>query len=284
MPHQTGMIEVSYYHTYPEKDQEGNTKYFKTFDEVKTYYGEYYDQITFIFCNECDLTELPELPSNLVTLYCCWNELKVLPKLPSTLRDLYCAHNEFTSFPELPEGLTSYNGGDNNYGRIENLPMSLTSLTICNSKIEYIPDLSEYTNLTTFHCSNCGLVKLPELPLSLNLLICDGNKLTSLLNLPSGLGTIYAYGNQLVEFMFPDSIDSMDISNNQLTTIPPIPKSLNVFAFKGNPLKEPCRIYDTKIIINGFHHFKYSSGNKILSFGNEPDTDTITKLNVYKKY
>ena len=53
------------------------------------------------------LTELPELPEGVRTVYCYGNKLLSLPgTLPSTLLVLDCASNQLTTLPNtLPAGL-----------------------------------------------------------------------------------------------------------------------------------------------------------------------------------
>ena len=58
---------------------------------------EIYDNITYLFCNNQELTSLPYLP--LVTdLWCSNNKLTSLPELPS-VKYLICDNNQLTSLP-----------------------------------------------------------------------------------------------------------------------------------------------------------------------------------------
>lgn len=275
-------IKVSLYSEEPLCRQ--YTEYFDTFDDVKKYYGIWYNNIQYIYCVECDLDELPELPTSLHTLYCGWNNLSKLPELPSSLRYLYCNDNNFSWFPKLPEGLLSYNGGNNYYAVVKNLPSTLTSLSITNSVVWQIQDLSALESLSFLDVSGCGLGELPCLPNSLEMLICANNHLTHLTNLPSSLQTLYARNNQLIEVQFPDSIDTIDIYNNALWTLPPIPNSVEYLAFGKNPLTRPVRIYEAEVIVNHFHHLKYNTGMKILSYGNEQDSNSVQKITAWKKH
>ena len=53
-------------------------------------------------CNHEYISELPELPSRLTQLYCCFNNIADLPELPSGLEVLYCSYNPI-------KYITSYN-------------------------------------------------------------------------------------------------------------------------------------------------------------------------------
>jgi hypothetical protein len=276
------MIKISFSSKFPEIDQTilCYDPLTWSFEDIKLHYGKSYNNIKYIFCNECNLTELPELPTNLVTLFCCWNKLKSLPKLPSTLKDLYCSSNEFTVFPKLPEGLHSFSGGNNNYGRVEGLPKSLFSLSIHNSKIDHIDDLQELTNLVHFTCFRCNLTKLPNLPNSLQLLICCNNFLTELPELSNNLITLYTNDNKLTEIKFTKNMSSLDCSNNKLVSMPSIPYSLEYIKFGGNPFHDPILIRKAKIIIGGTHHLKCVNKSDMycMSRGNELDTSPERRM------
>lgn len=275
-------IQVSLYSKEPMCNQ--YTKYFKTFDDVKAYYGDQYNDIQFIFCAECDLDELPELPTSLHTLYCGMNNLSKLPELPSSLRYLYCNDNNFSWFPKLPEGLLGYNGGNNYYDVVKNLPSTLTSLSIPNSIVWQIQDMSMLENLSFLNVSDCDLGELPKLPDSVEMLISTNNNLTHLTNLPSSLHTLYARDNKLIEVQFPDKINTIDVYNNALWTLPPISNSVEFLAFGKNPLTKPVRIYETEVITNHFYHLKYNTGMKILSYGNGQDTNGVQNWIAWKKH
>ena len=61
-----------------------------------------------------DLTELPELPDTLKTLFCFDNKLTELPELPDTLKTLICYNNKLTELPELPDTLEYLYCSNNN--------------------------------------------------------------------------------------------------------------------------------------------------------------------------
>ena len=87
-----------------------NTKYnledandinFDSFDKIIDY-----DKVVYIFCSDCNLTELPKLPNSLLEFRSCYNKLTKLPELPNSLQELYCYNNQLTSLPELPNSLS----------------------------------------------------------------------------------------------------------------------------------------------------------------------------------
>jgi Leucine-rich repeat (LRR) protein len=61
--------------------------------------------LTYLYCSNNILTELPELPQTLIDLVCSRNRLIELPKLPDTLTELDCSDNQLKELPELPDTL-----------------------------------------------------------------------------------------------------------------------------------------------------------------------------------
>jgi len=89
------------------------------------------------------LTSLPELPENLVSLVCCINQLIFLPELPKTLKKLYCSDNQLTSLPNLPESLTYLNCDNNQLTYLPELPKNIKWILFKNNIIyEIIYDLN----------------------------------------------------------------------------------------------------------------------------------------------
>ena len=51
-----------------------------------------------LFCDNNQLTSLPEIPEGLEVLYCNNNRLLALPALPNSLESLNCSNNQLTIF------------------------------------------------------------------------------------------------------------------------------------------------------------------------------------------
>jgi hypothetical protein len=56
-------------------------------------------------CSECNLSELPELPTTLTQLICYNNNLIELPGLHNPLNYILCGNNKLRELPQLPNGL-----------------------------------------------------------------------------------------------------------------------------------------------------------------------------------
>lgn len=279
----TSMITVSYNYNF-KNETPIDSREFETWPSAIAYYGSDWDNVEYINCDHCDLDYLPVLPKNLRILYCNNNKLIELPELPPNIRCVYCSNNKITSFPVLHEGIISYHGSGNNYKKIDGLPKSLIALSISNLNIEYIQDLSGLTNLIFLQINNSGLTVMPYLPNSLKFLLCRNNMLTELVNLPKTLKMIRAENNLLAKLELPDDIESLHVVGNQLKTMPPIPKCIKYLAFGDNPLINPIRIYETRIIVRGCHFMEYKTGKCVLSYGNEPYTREIDKLKIQRTY
>ena len=81
-----------------------------------------------LYCQETQITSLPELPASLKRLDAWAIPLKVLPPLPRGLKYLYCSDTQITSLPELPPGLVELNCYNTQITVLPELPLSLEVL------------------------------------------------------------------------------------------------------------------------------------------------------------
>ena len=87
--------------------------------------------------------------------------------------------------------------------------------------MKYIKTYKIFENTqTNMDVSRKGLSSLPKLPISLETLYCNYNKLTSLPELPDSLRYLSCY-------------------NNQLSSLPELPNTLITLSCHNNPFKEP---------------------------------------------
>jgi hypothetical protein len=146
-----------------------------------------------LFCNDIQLSALPELPESLEILDCGRNFLKELPKLPAGLKQLHCWANSLKILPELPDGLEYLVCFQNKLENLPKLPDSLLILTCGDNKLQSLPELP--ASLMKLHCNENQLLELPTLPPNLQDLSCVKNKLTLLPLLPQELQALQAHMN-----------------------------------------------------------------------------------------
>ncbi|MBK6400088.1 MAG: T9SS type A sorting domain-containing protein [Bacteroidetes bacterium] len=132
--------------------------------------------------------------------------LSFVPALPDSLSYLQVAYDSsITSLPTLPNGLITLTCNNNNLISLPQLPPRLV-------------------NLHTFQ--NPSLHSLGNLPSSLEYLHCGSDSLTSFPYAPN-LKQIYAGFNQISSIsLFPPQLELLDIDNNGISSLPPLPASI----------------------------------------------------------
>ncbi|MBK7966530.1 MAG: leucine-rich repeat domain-containing protein [Bacteroidetes bacterium] len=162
--------------------------------------------LQYLHCEKNQLVSIPQLPISLKWLMCYGNSLTTLPTININLEMLRCMHNQLTSIPSInPGNLKELNFSNNQVTSLPILPPSLKVLTCNNNSLDSLPVLP--TNLESLSCINCQLTFLPSLTQLHNLeyIILSQNQLSSL---PASL---------------PGSLEHIDFSNNQFTSLPPLP-------------------------------------------------------------
>lgn len=185
----------------------------------------YFENLTHLNCSYNQITQLPELPSNLIYLNsshcinlstiesfphslefidCSYNQINILPDLPSNLKELYCAFNSLSLLPNLPYHLTHIDCSFNN----------LTSLP-------YLPE-----NLVHINCSYNELTSLPDLPLELGLLY---NNPLNIFN--NDIECVGSYSDIFEDLLgiYPSCLDS----NNIITQNINLPLGWSMFSIYG---------------------------------------------------
>ena len=185
----------------------------------------YFENLTHLNCSYNQITQLPELPSNLIYLNsshcinlstiesfphnlefidCSYNQINILPDLPSNLKELYCAFNSLSLLPNLPYYLTHIDCSFNN----------LTSLP-------YLPE-----NLVHINCSYNELTSLPDLPLELGLLY---NNPLNIFN--NDIECVGSYSDIFEDLLgiYPSCLDS----NNIITQNINLPLGWSMFSIYG---------------------------------------------------
>lgn len=97
---------------------------------------------------------------------------------------------------------------------------SRTSLNIGSKSISSLQGVGYFSKLTSLICSGNYLTSLPELPSSLTTLGCANNQLASLPTLPSGLVYLACSTNKLTSLpALPDNLETLYCGGNRFTTL-----------------------------------------------------------------
>ena len=114
---------------------------------------EYFVALEWLYCQNNQLTALPELPSGLLYLNCSNNQITALPALPSGLIWFFCSYNKLTALPELPSGLVEMECQNNQLTTLQKLPSTLQYLTCQNNQLTSI-DATATKFMFILHCWN----------------------------------------------------------------------------------------------------------------------------------
>lgn len=177
-------------------------------------------QLTYLCCNNCDLTKFVSLPGTLRELVCGKNKLKVLPDLPFQLRELLCSQNKLTEILSLPITLTKLCCDQNQLKSLPDLPNGLEILSCVNNLIKELPKLP--SSLKTLNCAHNELELLPKLPNELKIINCSCNKIISLPKLPPKIKLLKCCMNKvrILPKDLPISLTEFSCSNNRLIDLP----------------------------------------------------------------
>ena len=211
---------------------------------------EYFKNLTDLDCSDNNLTKIPILSKSLTSLNFSENQVTTLPVLPNTLthlqfnnnnvtklptilpnslQDLICYNNNITmdTMSILPNNLKYLQCGNNHIKYFQNFPNSLYDISCGGSSLLSISKLPD--SLKSFECEYSPNFVAPSiLPPSLISYVCSGTKNTTTLpTLPNTLTSLDASQNRLTNLpSIPLGLTYLNVSINQLTDLPPLPLSL----------------------------------------------------------
>ncbi len=158
-------------------------------------------------CESNRLTSLPKLPFGLEYLNISWNQLTSLPELPNSLKVFKCVNNPLVDLPELPSNLESFTYAYVDITELPKLPTSLEHLSMGNTKIAGILDLSQFHNLKslTFSRNYITGVKLSPTAKYENINL-RGNMMTSTADITGRTDIVWdkEEDNGFIYFQFAD--------------------------------------------------------------------------------
>ncbi len=141
---------------------------------------QYFTSLTYLGCNDNQLTSLPALPNTLTFLDCSSNNLTSLPVLPNSLTVLNCNTNSLTTLPTLPSRLDTLICSTNALTTLPNLPNSLTDLVCDYNSLTNLPTLPD--SLQYLYCANNNISCFPTFPNTIVYLLIDPNPYNCLPN------------------------------------------------------------------------------------------------------
>ncbi len=120
-----------------------------------------------------------------------------------------------------------------------NLPHSLQGLNVSsNLGITSLPSFSSFTNLVYLFCTSCSLTSLPSMPNSLQRLDCYSNSITALPDLSNTqIALLICLHNNISSIpsgYLPNTLLTLEILNNLLTSIGSLPPNLTKLNVEGN--------------------------------------------------
>lgn len=187
---------------------------------------QYFINLDTLICSYNPLTELNNLPPNLIylnTSYCV--NLSQLNNLPSSLIFLDCSYNQISQLPILPIGLKKLFCAVNNINSIDYLPHHLTHLDCSFNNLTELPFLP--SNLIHINCSYNQISSLPDLPEELGLTY--NNPLNIFNNNIECVGT---YPNVFEDLLGIYESCSTEVSSNNLTL--EFSEGWSIFTLLGN--------------------------------------------------
>lgn len=197
-----------------------------------------YKNLRYLNMTHCmNLKGLEYLPPRLEVLCCSYNpKLEKLPKMPDGLKKLDC-NNCSISELELNENIENL-VCDKNF--ITSMPglyrfNRLTKMDISNNFIKELDSLPP--NIKRLLCDGNNLTWLPDLPDSLTCIDMSANSLTELPKLPPNLVTLYCETNRIKYIKnLPGGLRTLDCSYNRIKSIDTIPSSMKTLYCNNNRL------------------------------------------------
>ena len=179
----------------------------------------------------CNQTEIPVLPPGLNSLYIENNPVTNLPPLPPALEYLYFAWTNITTIPPLPSGLKILRCTGTNVSGLPTLPPTISDLAIGGTLITSIPALPD--TMGSINAYGANLTHITNFPLHMTgQLELSENMLTSLPPLPNYVYWFKAANNQLLCLpTIPSSVSSLDLQGNLFTCVPNMTATMANFPY-----------------------------------------------------
>lgn len=191
-------------------------------------------KLTYLNCSSNNMLEIEELPSSISNLTCNYNSLTTLPKLPQSLNYLYCSNNNLTKLPELPSDINIIILDQNTqFECLPFLPQKLRNLSIYNTKINCLPNSVNgiYISANSSPLPFCGISDTNlQKAIAESCPSCFDDCMRINTNEAQKLKSLAISGKnitKIVDLHFFPNLESIDISNNPITCLSPLPNSVS---------------------------------------------------------
>ncbi len=209
------------------------------------------------------LTQINNLPTNLEYLNCSHNNIKNLLELPQTLKTLVCSYNQISNII-LPAKLERINCMFNNIQNInfnDNLEVIIINYNYLSS-IKYLP-----SKLKVLLCANNIISNLPHiLPSNLHTLNCANNNLLCLPNLHNNIKEIYFQNNIISEAIIDKNVLHYNAQNNPLCKFEDNTPEDDFYMIENSMM---CIDYENMEQVNIDEYLGYSDNNIVIKGSNE---------------
>jgi Leucine-rich repeat (LRR) protein len=168
------------------------------------------------------------------------------------LKSLHCGGHDHSQIT-LPNSLIKFRCHIDKNIKIYNLPNSLKSLEYHKSLVS-LPELPD--SLEILICSNNKIEELPKLPNSLEILDCSNNNIKELPKLPSSLKKLICNTNDIKNLpALPNNLLELNITDTFVKYLPILPKSLKLLLCINCSLQKLPELPDSLEILDCSHNF-----------------------------
>lgn len=169
----------------------------------------FFNNIETFECTETKLSSLPRLPDSLVSLICKYNNLKSIDYLPPNLEELDCSDNRIRFISNIPNNLKIFRANNNKLNNLPQMPKKMLLISVRNNLFTNLDWCAEHLR---------------------DSLLCDRNKITSLINGPKYIHNYFIANDNALKNLdgCPEYVGkSINLSNNKLTSLKCFPKIFN---------------------------------------------------------
>ena len=138
------------------------------------------ENLKILDCSNNNLTQIDNLPLQLIYLNCSFNQIKKMDNLPSGIEKIICCNNKISILEYLPFSVNHLDCSNNNILLLDNLPLNLIYLSCNNNNISSLNNLP--VKIKCLYCSGNQITHL-FLPKSIESLSCDEDKITKITNI-----------------------------------------------------------------------------------------------------